>query len=558
MNWLYYLIEANIYLGIFYAFYHFVLKQEPLYNINRGYLLVTPILAFIFPLLTVSYTTSIAQLPLRMPDPIVYDLRPSVTVAAQPHLSLVSSTSTVWQFEEILPFLYLTVVLCGFAITLKKIAKLVLLYKRSHKRKADGVVYLTLDGQREEIFSFFNWLFLHPKMYKNQVIIVHELIHIKQGHSYDVIFFEFLRCINWFNPCVYLLFKAAKLNHEYISDRSIVANMQNRYDYANLLIQHAYLPSENLSHSAFSKTQLEQRIIHLGKQSKNPSGRLKYVALFPLVTLLVFIAAFKVEKSYGLINFNITAHKAPVATAAPGNLATPNAISAKVKRAQVHPLVKNKANPAVPSTLVSDPQLSELVSGSTTLGEFAAEMAKKGEKLYAIDYELFWATNKANAKIRKVIHSICVGTEAQLFRGQQADTLYIDQGFYAIADGSVRINTDHLWIGATDDSPAPQKKLIVIDAAKRKIIAKLAQVNLLTKGLIHRVIRNPYFGYGKDGVVDSVPNKYVDVKKRDADRKYIANVSNIYVREARITASQIITNETKSPEEDLRQPGIIW
>ena len=47
------------------------------------------------------------------------------------------------------------------------------------------------------MFSFFNWLFIHPKMYKNEAIITHELVHIQQRHTYDILFFEVFNKTNF-------------------------------------------------------------------------------------------------------------------------------------------------------------------------------------------------------------------------------------------------------------------------------------------------------------------------------------------------------------------------
>jgi len=562
MAWLYYLIEANMYLCVFYAFYHFVLKQETLYTLNRWYLLVICVLSFLLPLLTVTYTSSEGLSTPAQSNAIVYDLRPSATVASLPVLHQPLSAPSIFAVENIFPLFYLAVMVLFFASAFKEILKLMSLYQHSHKYKAGGVVYIELDSKREEVFSFFNWLFLHPRMRKNEIIIAHELIHIKQGHSYDVLFLEVIRCINWFNPLIYLLFKDAKLNHEYISDRSTAAQMRTKYDYANLLIEHAYLPNEQLTHSAFAQTQLEQRIKHLGKKGTRKTSVLKYIGFLPLLLILFFVAAFKVEKSYGWINLNVNADNISKADPSLTRSKTANS-SFNIANQALSRVLPSSSGESKPIKRASTPpisghQLSELVSGPTTMSKIAAAFAKKGEKLYAVDYELYWSLNPKNAEIRKVIHSLCLGTEAQLFRGKQADTLYIDRGFYTIDDGVLTVKTDNLWISAMDYPSDPDKELIVIDAYQQKLIDKLDRVDIRTSGLIHTVVLNPYFGYGKDGLVDSVPTKYVDVKKRDAHRRYVSNVSNVYIREASVTAKGIITNETRISKEDLRQPGIIW
>jgi len=58
MNWLHYLLEANIYLGVFYALYFLLLDRETYYKLNRAYLLCTPVLSYIIPLVQVGWLKS--------------------------------------------------------------------------------------------------------------------------------------------------------------------------------------------------------------------------------------------------------------------------------------------------------------------------------------------------------------------------------------------------------------------------------------------------------------------------------------------------------------------
>src|ERR1700712_3933026 len=51
MNLMHYLLEANLYLVAFYLLYVLLFRSETLYQLNRVYLLVTSLLAFIIPLL---------------------------------------------------------------------------------------------------------------------------------------------------------------------------------------------------------------------------------------------------------------------------------------------------------------------------------------------------------------------------------------------------------------------------------------------------------------------------------------------------------------------------
>src|ERR1700761_2694949 len=54
MNGLYYLAEANLYLGVFYLAYCLFLNRNTHYQLSRAYLIFSCIIAFILPLVQVS------------------------------------------------------------------------------------------------------------------------------------------------------------------------------------------------------------------------------------------------------------------------------------------------------------------------------------------------------------------------------------------------------------------------------------------------------------------------------------------------------------------------
>ncbi|MBC7566893.1 MAG: hypothetical protein H7223_07985, partial [Pedobacter sp.] len=53
MIWLYYLLEANLYLVVFYGFYLIFLQKETFYGLNRGYLICSSLFSFVIPFLQI-------------------------------------------------------------------------------------------------------------------------------------------------------------------------------------------------------------------------------------------------------------------------------------------------------------------------------------------------------------------------------------------------------------------------------------------------------------------------------------------------------------------------
>ncbi|MBC8984225.1 hypothetical protein H9X96_00380 [Pedobacter sp. N36a] len=101
------------------------------------------------------------------------------------------------------------------------------------------VTYVKLN-QNNPAFSFFNLLFIPSDIAGKKTILKHELVHIRQRHSLDIIFFEIIQILSWFNPITYLLKKDIKLLHEYIADEQTTLKEIGKYDYALFLFKHSF------------------------------------------------------------------------------------------------------------------------------------------------------------------------------------------------------------------------------------------------------------------------------------------------------------------------------
>ena len=87
-------------------------------------------------------------------------------------------------------------------------------------------------------FSFFKSIFIGDKVLekKHDTIIAHELVHIKQRHTYDLLFFELMRIIGWFNPLVYVYQNRISELHEFIADAQVAKEHKSEH-YQQLLSQ---------------------------------------------------------------------------------------------------------------------------------------------------------------------------------------------------------------------------------------------------------------------------------------------------------------------------------
>ncbi|WP_141384658.1 M56 family metallopeptidase, partial [Flavobacterium flevense] len=122
----------------------------------------------------------------------------------------------------------------------------------------------------------------------------HELIHVNQKHTLDILFIEILKVIFWFNPIFIFYKKAIQLNHEFLADEKVVKSHNNVPFYQNLLLSKAnvnptYYLASNLNYSVTKK-----RLIMMTKNTSTTRALLKKGILIPLLTALVFSLCTKV------------------------------------------------------------------------------------------------------------------------------------------------------------------------------------------------------------------------------------------------------------------------
>ncbi|MDN3585209.1 M56 family metallopeptidase [Pedobacter aquatilis] len=284
MNWIYYLLEANLYLSVFYLFYRLVLHKETFYIANRFYLLGSSAIAFSLPFLKIGFfSKEVVQ-----PQQFYY----KQSEVQNPFFSL----------ENVLIIIYGSVAILLLIKLLYGFKRIISLIKQYDVKQENGIKFIELSDSKTA-FSFFTLLFIDPNLPQKSTVIKHELVHIHQKHSIDVMIFEILQILNWFNPLLFFLKKDVKLIHEYLADESTVNQNIAKYDYAMFLIQNT-CDKQNLSliNQIFNSSILKQRITMLNQKKSAKWARLRLLIALPLAGAMVCASTMAFTKNYGVLD----------------------------------------------------------------------------------------------------------------------------------------------------------------------------------------------------------------------------------------------------------------
>lgn len=272
------ILQILVFQLLFLAVYDLFLKKETFFNLNRAYLLLTPTLSIILPFVSLDFLQE------NIPQEYVVQL-PAVILGNT--ASEAGSNATFWM--STLSSLYFIGVLFTsfiFSFNLLKIAKL----RVSGKKKNFKGTRLILLPKTDLTFSFFSTIYLGETVSEENKasIIAHEKVHIQQKHSYDLLYFELLRIVFWFNPLVYMFQNRIATLHEYIADSEITRNKDKKQYYQNLLSEIFQTEQISFVNTFFKQSLIKKRIIMLQKSKSQKGAQVKYLLLLPIIFSMLF------------------------------------------------------------------------------------------------------------------------------------------------------------------------------------------------------------------------------------------------------------------------------
>lgn len=281
-----YLLQVNVGLILFYALYKLVCTRDTFFRSRRFILIVSLVLPFILPFIDVREWLESRDRMIMLTHFDYSAVLPEIVVGSE----AAETENRVFVLSEWIGYLYLAgvlVLLVRLAIQAFSLYRLIV---RMPEKEINGVRIKCLNDPSGP-FSFFGWIFMNPAAVKEDEIseiLTHEMAHVKQHHSVDVLLAEMVSICCWMNPFAWLLKREVRLNLEFLADRKVMeagfATKSYQYHLLGLAYNHKYGLSNN-----FNFSHLKQRIIMMNKKKSNAAGHIKY-ALFVLPAFALLVA----------------------------------------------------------------------------------------------------------------------------------------------------------------------------------------------------------------------------------------------------------------------------
>lgn len=257
-NFITYILEVNICILLFCGLYYLLLRNETDFKFRRFYLISAGIIAMLAPMFKLG-AMLVGNVPV---NELPITILPELVIGEQTVNALeIETTTNYWQVSSTLYWVIAGLLLQYFLFQLMQVAWFTF-SKKTNIKKENGIIWIDTNGTLPT-FSFFNILFYDNTIKlseeEKERIVNHELAHIQQKHSWDIILLETAKIFCWINPLAWYMRREIQDIHEYLADEKVVA-ATNSDEYRSLLAKMALNQAHLSIGHHFNKSKTLKRI----------------------------------------------------------------------------------------------------------------------------------------------------------------------------------------------------------------------------------------------------------------------------------------------------------
>lgn len=202
----------------------------------------------------------------------------------RPEVVGIEAATRLSEFIKYIPTLYMAGFLLSLAVMISAIIRLVMLIGKGRKERRGLITLVRLDRE----MSPFSWMWFivmgnDGDKVGRDMVIAHEMSHIRRRHSLDLAVASVICALMWYNPAVWLWRRQLAMAHEYEADSDVVTAGFDMKSYQLLLIKKAVGPrlqslANNLTHS-----KLKKRITMMSKKQSKRGALVRTLAVVPAI-----------------------------------------------------------------------------------------------------------------------------------------------------------------------------------------------------------------------------------------------------------------------------------
>ena len=295
---LFYLLKSGCCLVIFYIFFKLMMSRSTFFRFNRITLLVGLSGCTLLPLIELTTTEeTFLHTPLYAIHEILQSTEQVMSNPEEPGNEILLSEKnteisslnwipvtlgTIYGAGTLLTFVWLSVSTC-------RLAQLI----RMSEKKRYGNYILVIPRQPIASFSWGRYIVVSASDYSRQSeeVLLHEMMHLRNHHTLDLLFMQIFLLVHWFNPVIWLLKRELQEIHEFEADNGVINTGVDATKYVFLLVKKAVGTRLYSMANGFNHSKLKKRITMMLKERTNRWARLKLLLAVPVMAGALYVFA---------------------------------------------------------------------------------------------------------------------------------------------------------------------------------------------------------------------------------------------------------------------------
>ena len=266
---------------VLYFAYKLLFRNSNRFQLNRIILLTISVFAFALPFIRINIEGQHFQEKTSFKEEMDVIFYSDAVIEETP---VEANTLSV---TDIISYIYIIGVVF---LLMKFVYNIVKIYKIKAGKKIETIddVNFIYTNESHIPFSFLKNIYI-PKDNLDAMIIKHEMSHVKNYHSVDVILMEIMIAFQWFNPFIRMIKNELKSNHEFIADSEAIKDEDEKSNYMMLLLQQCTADDFSTIANNFSFFINQKRISMITKNQKVKGSVIKVLLTLPVFALLILL-----------------------------------------------------------------------------------------------------------------------------------------------------------------------------------------------------------------------------------------------------------------------------
>ena len=281
---------------VLYFAYKLLFRNSNRFQLNRIVLLTISVFAFALPFIKISLEGQQFQ------EMTSFKQEMDVIFYSDAIMEETAVEANTLSITDVISYIYIIGVVF---FLMKFVYNIVKIYKIKGGKKIETIddVNFIYTNESHIPFSFLNNVFIGTSTSSvtdnevpepvegnaNILIIKHEMSHVKNHHSVDVILMEIMIAFQWFNPFIRMIKNELKNNHEFIADSEAIKDEDEKSNYMMLLLQQCTADDFSTIANNFSFLLTKKRISMITKNQKVKGSVIKVLLTLPVFALLILL-----------------------------------------------------------------------------------------------------------------------------------------------------------------------------------------------------------------------------------------------------------------------------